>query len=146
MVERRAASTNSGSDAATVKQIITTNKMLLQRNIYDKQPDGGDSPRPDQVDLLLLIQRDLAGRAAKGGEGAKAAEGLMVQLCNELYLQDVLEQEGLEQWWEDGRASEGEAVKGLRSGMERFMGVLMAESESESDDDDDDGESEEESD
>jgi len=146
MVEKRATAANSSGDAKEVKATVTANKMLLQRNIYDKQP-GSDGPRPDQVDLLLLIQRDLASRAAKGGEGAKAAQGLMVQLVSELYIQDVLEQEGLEQWWEDQRASEGEFVKVMRSAMEKFMGALLAESESEEEDDEEEEEeSEEESD
>jgi translation initiation factor eIF-2B subunit epsilon len=129
-----------GSDGRTVKDILTANKMLVERSIHDKE--STDDTKPDQVDLLLLIQKDLAARLGKGAEVEKGAEQLMVALCNDMYLQDVLEQEGLEQWWEDKRSQEVESMKAIRSQMEKFMEVVMAEEESGSEEEEDSEEEE----
>lgn len=108
----------------TVKHVLGNNTMLFERIMFDKERDLKD----DQVDFLLLVQKDLAGR--KDGDGS---EGIMLQFCNELYMLDVLEQEALEQWFDDDRSMAGEGMDVVRKQVEKFMEVLVAlESESES--------------
>ena len=121
--------TSTASVQQVVKPILAANKMLVQRCIFDKG-DTPDGKKPDQVDLLLLMQRDLAGRIDKGGEMSVGTENMLTAVCLELY-DDVLEQEGLEQWWEDERSWAGEGMSGVRGQMGKFMETILAETESE---------------
>lgn len=137
---------STASVQQVVKPILAANKMLIQRNIFDKGETAAGK-KPDQVDLLLLMQHDLASRVDKGGEMALGTENMLTAVCLGLY-EDVLEQEGLEQWWEDERSQTGEGMKSVRGQMTKFMETIMAETESEEEsseeeDDADDSDSDE---
>lgn len=125
-----------------VKPILAANKMLVQRCVFDKGYTV-DGKKPDQVDLLLLMQRDLASRVEKGGEVAIGTENMLTAVCLELY-EDVLEQEGLEQWWDDERSQAGEGMKSVRGQMTKFMETITAESDSEEESSEEEGDDEDE--
>jgi len=135
---------STASVQQVVKPILAANKMLVQRCVFDKG-DTVDGKKPDQVDLLLLMQRDLASRVEKGGEVALGTDNMLTAVCLELY-EDVLEQEGLEQWWEDERSQAGEGMKSVRGQMTKFLETITAETDSEEEsseeEDDDEDESE----
>ncbi|KAF2457670.1 nucleotide-diphospho-sugar transferase [Lineolata rhizophorae] len=129
---RRVAALAEGGAGLGVRQAareaLRPHKSLIGRTMFDRGDRSGR--KSDQVDFLLLLQEELTKRENGGS--------IMLFVANELYDLDVVEQEGFEQWWEDGRSMEGEGRKRVREGMRQFMEVLLAE-------DDDDEEEEEES-
>ncbi|KAF4554668.1 eIF4-gamma/eIF5/eIF2-epsilon-like protein [Elsinoe fawcettii] len=128
-MKRIAAVMETGVSAAqAVKQTVAPYKELLSRTVFDH----GDSieQKPDQVDFLLLMQSDLRHRV----EGEK----IMLHASNELVMQDVLDTEGFEQWWDDERSKDGEEMLHVRSQMQPFMDAIAADSEEESEEEDED--------
>ncbi len=112
-----------------VHAVFTKYKALADRIILDKAAER----KTDQVDFLMSVQKDLSGRE-KGPE-------LLLFVTKEVYDLEVVEEDGVLQWWEDERSEKGELkrVKGL---TEQFVKFLR-EAEEDDDDDDDDDESEE---
>jgi translation initiation factor eIF-2B subunit epsilon len=113
-----------------VKQVLTKYKGILDRIVFDRKSDGD---KPDQVDLLLLIQKDLADR--------NKGETVLLFTAKELYDLEIVEEEAFEQWWEDERSSSTEALKGVRSRTQQFVEWLTsAEAGSDSEEDETDDE------
>lgn len=110
-----------------VTEVFTKNKEVIRRTLFDQSRETKD----DQVDLLMLIQKDAAGRS-KG-------ESLLIFIVKELYDLDLVEEDGIMQWWEDDKSKSGDMEK-VRVLMEKFIEYLQ-NTEEESDD-----ESEEDSD
>lgn len=111
----------------SVREILKHNGDLVRRVVFDLDSDD----KPDQVDLLLLMQRELAGK--------KEGEVVMLSLCNGLYAEDLVQGEALVQWWEDKRGVETEGLKGARSHkqMEQLIDIAREEDESDEDEDED---------
>ena len=101
---------------------------LVERTVFDKSK----ADKPDQVDLLLLMQTDLAHR--------KEGESIMLFAANELYTSDILDAEAFEQWWHDERSNSKEELKKVKSKMGQFMDVLLEDTDEESDDEDEEEE------
>ncbi|KAL2375803.1 hypothetical protein RJZ90_007881 [Blastomyces dermatitidis] len=121
----------SASDA--VKQVLTKYKDILERIVFDR-----DEPvrKPDQVDLLLLIQQELVERSR--------GETVLLFMAKELYDLETVEEEAFEQWWADERGVASEGLKRVRRQTEPFIEWLVnADSEEEDEDDDDDEEEDE---
>ena len=111
-----------------VKQVLTKYKDILHRIVFDWESDGD---KPDQVDLLLLIQKDLVDR--------NKGETVLLFTAKELYDLEIVEEEAFEQWWEDERSSSTEALKGVRNQTHQFVEWLAsteADSDSEGDETD----------
>ncbi|OAX80625.1 hypothetical protein ACJ72_05038 [Emergomyces africanus] len=127
-----APSSLSASDA--VKQILTKYKDILERIVFDR-----DEPqrKPDQVDLLLLIQQDLVEKS-KG-------ETILLFMAKELYDLETVEEEAFEQWWADERSVASEGLKRVRKQTEPFIEWLASADSEEDDEDDEDDDEEEES-
>ncbi len=114
----------SAGDAVT--QVLRKYESLVQRTIFDQ--DTAD--KADQVDFLLLVQRDLVHRD-KG-------ESTLVFMAKELYDMELVEEEAYEQWWKDARSKADEGMKRVRSQTEQFIVWLAnAEEDSESEEEDD---------
>lgn len=109
------------------KQTLQNNKMLIERTMFDKDTDE----KPDQVDFLLLAQTELSKKA----EG----DAVLLSLCNDMYMLDLIEQEGLEQWWDSERSTNSEEMRLVRGKAAAFM-TALAEAVSESEDEDEDSE------
>ncbi|MCJ1471650.1 hypothetical protein MMC13_000290 [Lambiella insularis] len=111
-----------------VKTVFGVYGALLEKmGVADKEK----AEKADQVDLLSLVERECLGRA-KG-------ESLLLFVVKECYTPlEVVEEEGVEQWWEKG------GVEGKGEGRElvkEFVEWLRnAESGSEEDEDDEDDE------
>ena len=113
------------SPREAVQQIFTDYKSLVDRIILDQAADE----KPDQVDFLLLIQKEVVGKA-NGGQ-------LLLFVAKEVYDQDIVEEDGVLQWWEDDRSSAGEmaTVRGLTEQFITFLKEAEEDEESEGDDD-----------
>jgi len=112
----------------SARQVLEKNTMLIERTIYDKEAQG---LKPDQVDFLLLAQTELA----KYPEG----DAVLLTLCNDLYLLDVLEEEAYEQWWGDSRSQANEEMRNARLKTAPWIKAL-AEAEEESSEGEEDDE------
>lgn len=110
-----------------VKAALAKYKNLMERTIFDKEKEQ----KTDQVDLLMLIQKDLVHR--------KKGDTIMLFTVKELYDLEILEEEGVEQWWDDPKSSETEDMRRVRSQTEQFVDWLKnAEEDSDEDEDEDD--------
>jgi len=115
-----------------VKEVFTKNKMLVERTIFDKD----EEKKTDQVDFLLMAQTELSRRP----EG----DAVLLAVCNELYLADVLEEAGFEQWWENEKSVASEEMRNVRMQTEKLVKTLTEDSESESESEEEDDSDEEE--
>ncbi|KAL9609155.1 MAG: hypothetical protein Q9167_006050 [Letrouitia subvulpina] len=111
----------------SVQKVFGKYKAVLDRTIFDKEAQM----KPDQIDLLILVQEQLVGHA-KG-------DNLMLFVAKELYDIEVVEKDGILQWWDDKRSKDGEMTK-LRGLTEKFVSYLEEEEEDDDDDDEDDEE------
>ncbi|MCJ1351693.1 MAG: hypothetical protein MMC33_001677 [Icmadophila ericetorum] len=109
--------------------------LLSQMAIFDKEFAG--EKRPDQVDLLSIIEKDCVTR------GQKRGESLLLFMAKELYDKEVVEEEGVLQWWDAGggengvkdvqRETEGARVRGLVKSFVEWLKEADSEEESEVD-------------
>ena len=99
---------------------------------------GGGSV-PEQVDFALAVQKACVS-ISKVIELAKAG-ALCSALFQQMYSEDILEEEGILGWWKDARATEGDAMDQVKGKCKALVDWLEQaseeESEEESDDDDD---------
>ncbi len=103
-----------------VKDVLHKYKALIKRNIFDKDDED---EKPDQVDFLLLVQKEAAGRA-KG-------DSILLFVAKEAYSLDVLEEDGVLQWWEDER-SKSDGVGSIRALTEPLIKFLQEAEEEQS--------------
>jgi len=122
--------------AQAVRATVPPHKMLLERTVFDR--GEAHAAKPDQVELLLLVQQDLCHR--------RDGEHVMLYASNELIMGDVVDAEGFEQWWADPRSEGSEEMKKVRSLMGQFMdAILESDSEEEKDEEEDEEEEDESS-
>lgn len=109
-----------------VGQVFKKYKGLVERTMFDKDADE----KVDQVDFLLLLQKEALARP-KGDQ-------LLLFMAKEMYDSDIVEEDGVLQWWDDERSAEGK-MGTVRDLTEQFITYLKeAEEEDESEDDDED--------
>ncbi|KAI9787601.1 MAG: hypothetical protein M1839_000132 [Geoglossum umbratile] len=111
--------TQSKSTSEAVSEVLKKYKELVKRTIFDYEKETKD----DQVDFLLLMQRDAVAR--------EKGESILLFTAKELYQLDVLEEEGVLQWWGDERAGGGE-LEGVKGQIRQFVVWLENAEESES--------------
>lgn len=112
-----------------IQAIFGTYQEIVERALFDRDTDK----KPDQVDLLLLLQQDVVSRPP--------SDTFFVLLCSALYQLEILEEEAFEQWWADERSGSSEEMKSVKSQAKKFIEWLATADEEGSDE-----ESEEESD
>lgn len=116
-------SVNTGIGAGeAVKLVFGRYKELVERmSISDKDKED----KADQVDFLMLVQKDAVGKSR--------GENVLLFVAKELYDLEIVEEEGVLQWWADPRSAEGEMgrVRGL---TEQFVDWLQ-----QADEEDDEG-------
>lgn len=118
-----------------VYQVFTTYQTLVERTTFDRDADL----KVDQVDFLMLVQKEAVGRP-KGDQ-------LLLFVVKEVSDLEIIEEDGVLQWWEDERSKEREMGR-VRVLTEQFITFLKeaeededsSEEEDDDDDDDDDGE------
>ena len=111
-----------------VTEVFTRYQELVRRTIFDKD----NQQKLDQTDFLLLVQKEAIGRT-KG-------DSLLLFIAKEVYDLELIEEDGILQWWEDNRSYEGE-MAGVRTLTEQFITFLK---EAEEEDEDESEESSEE--
>lgn len=117
----------------SVQKVFGKYKAVLNRTIFDKEAQM----KPDQIDLLILIQEQIVSHA-KG-------DSLMLFIAKELYDIGVVEKDGILKWWSDKRSKNGEMIK-VRGLTEKFISYLEEEEEDDDDEDEDDDEDDDDSD
>jgi translation initiation factor eIF-2B subunit epsilon len=100
--------TQSKAIGEAVSEVVKRYKELVKRTIFDYEKEAKD----DQVDFLLLVQKDAVAR--------ERGESILLFTAKELYELDVLEEEGVLQWWGNERAREGE-LEGVRGQIRQFV-------------------------
>jgi translation initiation factor eIF-2B subunit epsilon len=109
-----------------VNQTLPKHKSLLERTMFDRDADN----KPDQVDFMLLLQADAVTR--------KDGDLILLHVATKLVELDVIEAEGIEQWWDDSKSSDGEGLVKAREKTKQLVDFLR-----DSDDDEDESEEEE---
>ncbi|KAI0154509.1 eIF4-gamma/eIF5/eIF2-epsilon [Xylariaceae sp. FL1272] len=94
---------------------------------------GSDSVT-DQVEFTLAVQRACVRSSIEVGK----AGSLLAAMLQQMYDNDVLEEEGIIAWWEDARGKDGDNMTSVRAKCQVLVEWLENASEEESDDDDDD--------
>lgn len=124
----------SGKGAGeAVREVFGKYREVVERSVFDREKEE----KPDQVDLLLLIQQDLVHR--------NKGETVLLFAAKELYDLEIVDEEAYEQWWADERCSSSEEMRKVRSQTQQFVDWLAnAEEEESSEEEEDEEESEEE--
>lgn len=114
---------------AAVGKLLPRFKILLERTMFDHNEDD----KTDQVDFMLLLQQECL-RQEKG-------EDILARLSLRLTVDEVIQAEGLEQWWEDEKSSSGDMAK-VRGKTKQVVDAVIGDSDEESEEEDDDEENE----
>lgn len=120
---------SSGTGAReAVHQVFSRYTTVIERIIFDKD----SREKPDQVDFLLCVQRELVLR--------ENGESLLVFVAKEVYDLDLIEEDGILQWWLDVRSREGNmaSIRGLTQHFITFLQEAEEDDESGEDEDEDD--------
>lgn len=123
---------NGSLEASKAAENALTARPGATKFISEVGVGGGET---EQVEFILAVQRALS--SVRTVEPAKAGT-LLAALMQQLYALDILEEEGILEWWEDERASSSEALEALREKAKVLVEWLEnAEEEEDSDDEDD---------
>lgn len=110
-----------GAGREAIEKLFAAYGGLMERLILDKAEDD----KADQVSILLRMQREAVSRP-HGGQ-------LLLFMAKEMYDQDILEEEGILQWWEDMRSTQGEEMINVRHLTAQFVTYLREAEEDEDD-------------
>jgi hypothetical protein len=115
-----------------VAQVFSKHKDLVNKSIFDKN----QASKADQVDFMLLLQKDLSHK--------EHGDHILLSAATKLVELDSVEDDGILQWWEDARSSEGEDLQKVKAKTQQLVDFLnqSSEEESDGDEDEDDGDSE----
>lgn len=116
-------STGVGAREA-VNRILSKYRSVIERIIFDKESDD----KPDQVDFLLCVQRELISR--------EKGENYLLFVAKEVYDLELIEEDGILQWWADARSTEG-GMTNVRGLTQQFVTFLEQAEEDESEEDED---------
>lgn len=119
-----------GVDKA-VSQVVKRYQVVFGKTIFDQDR----KIKSDQVDLLLSLQKDLVHR--------NKGDGVLVFMVRYLYELDVLEEDGINQWWNDARSSADEGMVQVRAQTQALIDWL-ADAEEDSGEEEEEEEQEEE--
>jgi translation initiation factor eIF-2B subunit epsilon len=130
-VKRISQLIKSGSGVKdAVGQVFGQHIDLIERSIFDKS----DSAKVDQVDFMVLLQTELSNR--------DDGDSILLNAATKLVGDEVIEDDGILQWWDDAKSSDGEGMKEVRKKTQQLVDFLNQSSDEESDEEDDDSESE----
>lgn len=105
-------------DAA--KDVFSKYREVVDRCMFDRE----SHKKPDQVDLLLLIQQDLVQRPR--------GDTILLFTAKELYDLELVEEEAYEQWWADERSSNTDELRKVRNQAQQFVDWLANAEEEDS--------------
>lgn len=126
-VKRISQLIKSGSSVRdAVTQVFGQHKALVERSIFDKN----NSNKVDQVDFMVLLQAELSHR--------DSGDLILLNAATKLIEMDVIEEDGMLQWWGDTKSHEGEGMVEVKQKTQQLIDFLNQSSEEESEEDDDD--------
>lgn len=96
---------------------------------------GGDEA--EQVEFELALQKTLVALVAAKNLELVRAGALLAAMLQQLYNQDVLEEEGILAWWADKRAAEGESMAAVRDKCRVLVDWLENADEEDSEEEED---------
>lgn len=111
---------------SAIAQVFGQHKELMDRAIFDKNA----ASKTDQVDFMLLLQADLSHK--------ENGDTILLSAATKLVELDVVEEDGILQWWEDAKSSEAEDMKQVRSKTQGLIDFLQQDSESEEESEEED--------
>ena len=119
---------------AAVEKLLPRFKILLERTMFDHSAED----KTDQVDFMLLLQQECLHQ--------EKGEDILARLSLRLTVDDVIQAEGLEQWWEDEKSTEGDMAR-IRGKTKQVVDAVVGDSDEESgeEDEDEDDEDDDES-
>jgi translation initiation factor eIF-2B subunit epsilon len=123
--------TGGTSAKEAVAQVFGKYGDLVERSVFDK----GKSKKVDQVDFMVLLQGELKGR--------ENGDVILLVAATKLVELELVEEEGMVEWWEDAKSKEGEEMERVRGKTGQLVEYLM-ESEEESSEGSDEEEEESE--
>ncbi|KAL8853291.1 MAG: hypothetical protein Q9221_001903 [Calogaya cf. arnoldii] len=107
-----------------VHKVFSKYQVVVERSLFDRE----SREKPDQVDFMLCVQRELLSR--------DNAENLLLFVAKETYDLELIEEDGIMQWWPDIRSKHGDMAS-IRGLTQQFIDFLQeAEEEDESEDED----------
>ncbi|KAL8844273.1 MAG: hypothetical protein Q9176_001183 [Flavoplaca citrina] len=118
----------SGTGAReAVHRVFSRYRIIVERLLFDK----GTREKPDQVDFMLCVQRELLSRSNAGS--------LLLFVAKETYDLELIEEDGILQWWPDIRSRHGNManIRGLTEQFITFLQEAEEDDESEEEEDDD---------
>ncbi|KAL8674893.1 MAG: hypothetical protein Q9168_000696 [Polycauliona sp. 1 TL-2023] len=116
----------SGTSAReAVHGVFSKYRIMVERLLFDKDT----REKPDQVDFMLCVQREVLSRSN--------GESLLLFVAKETYDLELIEEDGILQWWPDIRSRHGNMAS-IRGLTEQFITFLQeAEEDDESEEDED---------
>ncbi|KAL8938552.1 MAG: hypothetical protein Q9216_003838 [Gyalolechia sp. 2 TL-2023] len=105
-----------------VNRVFSKYRSVIERTVFDKETDD----KPDQVDFLLCVQRELVAR--------ERGENYLLFVAKEVYDLELVEEDGILQWWADARSADGGMAK-VRGLTQQFISFLEEAEEDESEED-----------
>jgi hypothetical protein len=111
-----------------VAQVFAKHRDLVNKSIFDKN----QASKVDQVDFMLLLQRDLSHK--------ESGDQILLSAATKLVELDSVEDDGILQWWEDARSSESEELQDVKAKTQQLIDFLNQSSEEESEEEDGDDE------
>lgn len=132
---RRAAELLSTLEPIKAAENALLSKKGAVKFVREVGVGGGEA---EQVEFELALQKTLVALVASKNLEAPRAGALLAALLQQLYNQDVLEEEGILAWWADKRAGEGESMAAVRDKCRVLVEWLENADEEDSDDEDDD--------
>ncbi|KAF2722348.1 putative translation initiation factor eif-2b epsilon subunit [Polychaeton citri CBS 116435] len=129
---RRIASLVEGGKTPkqAVDAVLLPNELLVQRSVLDDKA----ALKEESIEFLMFLQTDLLHRK----DGAK----ILLHSCFVLVNNDLIESEGVLQWWNDPRSSASEELKTIRSDTQGLVDTLAEDSEDEESEEESDSDSE----
>lgn len=116
-----------------VRLLFSDYRTLIERTMFDRDA----ALKGDQVDFLMLVQKEVSGRPI--------GDKILLFVAKESSDLDIVEVDGVLQWWEDERSKEGEMGK-VRALTETLIKFLQEEDDEESDEEETSDEDEEDQD
>ncbi|KAI4175806.1 MAG: hypothetical protein LQ343_001419 [Gyalolechia ehrenbergii] len=124
---RRITSLESNGVGAreAVNRVFSKYRSVIERIVLDKETDD----KPDQVDFMLCVQRELVAR--------ERGENYLLFVAKEVYDLELVEEDGILKWWVDARSTEG-GMGNVRGLTQQFISFLEEAEEDESEEDEND--------
>lgn len=132
---RRAAELLSTLEPTKAAENALLSKKGAVKFVREVGVGGGEA---EQVEFALALQKTLVALVAAKNLETPRAGALLAALQQQLYNQDVLEEEGILAWWADKRAAEGESMAAVRDKCRVLVEWLENADEEDSDEEEDD--------